>query len=254
MANLTNQKQNGVKIYDIITPQAEKKIIELSRKLNVDKLVYEKHNHYSIIFYDTPDNLLTKTGILLYRTIENDLHFLKMEKLSFLPSVSRLRKNELFELEIAPKDTPKSQAFYLINGITAMFSTRFQIDLENVIKAVIPQLEIDIKGSCYKGFSGDGFKCLIEFQNVKYKNNITKRNFKNKECTVTNISSSKNLVNDFEKFIKNLEKYCKDILPQTTSRYDYGMRLTRIDKKEMRKKEKEKKKEKKNSADHKIEG
>ena len=85
MASLTNQKQKGVKVYDMITNQADKKLLALTHKLGIDKFVFESRNRWGLTFYDTPDNLLTKTGILLYRAVENDKHFLKIEKLSFLP-------------------------------------------------------------------------------------------------------------------------------------------------------------------------
>lgn len=255
MASLTNQKQSGIKIYDMITEKADNKLLAITGKLGIDKFVFESKNRWGLVFYDTPDNLLTKTGILLYRAIENDKHFLKIEKLSFLPSVSRLRKTEIFVVEINAKDTPKTQAFYLINGITEMFSTQFNIDLENVIKAVVPKLEVEISGVSYKGFRGDGFKCLVEFQKAKYKNLVTKRKFKNDECTVTH-TSGKRFDEEFLKFLETLERYCKDILPQTSTRYELGMRLTQEISKESKtklKKEK-KKKEKKIRAEDKIEG
>lgn len=255
MASLTNQKQKGVKIYDMITSQADKKMFAITHKLRIDKFVFESRNRWGLTFYDTPDNLLTKTGILLYRAVENDKHFLKIEKLSFLPSVSRLRKTEIFVVEITAKDTPKTQAFYLINGITEMFSTQFNIDLENIIKVVVPKLQVDIVGNSYKGFRGDGFKCLVEFQKAKYKNLVTKRKFKNEECTVTH-TSGKRFDAEFLEFLETLERYCKDILPQSTTRWELGMRMTQEVTKEIKTKSKKQKKtkEKKVRLEDKIEG
>ena len=198
---LANQKQNGIKIFDMITDQAEKKLMGLTHKLGIDKFAFESRNKWAMTFFDTPDNLLTKTGILLYRTMENDKFFFKLEKLNFLPSVSRLRKNDLFCLPITAKDTPRTQAFYLINGITEMFSTQFSIDLENVIKVVVPKRQVDISGVAYKGFRGDGFKCLVEFQKTKYKNLVTKRKFKNQECTISQICG-KSFDDEFLEFLK----------------------------------------------------
>lgn len=261
MAKLFNQEQKGIKIYDMITDLAEKKLMMLTHKLGIDKFAFEARNHWDFTFYDTPDNLLTKTGILLYRTTENNENYFKMEKLSFLPSVSRIRKTELFMLKVARGDTPKHQAFYLINGITEMFSTHFYIDLENVIKAVVPKMHIDIVGKAYKGVRGDGFKCLVEFQKVTYKNLVTKKKFKNSELTVTQ-NCSQNFDSSFEEFLITLERYCKDILPQKTTRYDLGMRMTQISEKptitkEDKKKakaEKKKKKAKTVRIEDKIEG
>ena len=85
---------------------------------------------------------------------------------------------------------------------------------------------------------------------------VTKRKVKTKEFTITQ-TSGKSFDDEFIDFLKILEKYCKDILPHTQSRYDIGMRLTTLAKtapKVDRKAEKEKKKkEKKMSAEHRIE-
>lgn len=261
MAGLTNMKQKSTKIYDLLTKNSEKKVMMLNNKLGVDKFVFLSKNKWQITYYDTPDNLLTKTGILLYRTYENGKYFFKIEKLSFLPSVYRLRKNEYFEVNIAPDDTPRTQAFYLINGITEMFSTQFYIDLENVLKTAVPKMEIDIKGRCYKGFRGDGFKFLVEFQKVTYKNFVTKRKNKTLECTVTqNVGQS--FDNEFAEFVAKLERYCKEIIPQKDTRYDIGMHLTQTvieapkNKKEKKQEKEDKKKaekEKKLKVEDKIE-
>ena len=256
MAKLTNQKQRGVKIYDMITDNGEKKLLSITHKLGIDRFAYEAKNKWNMTFYDTPDNLLTKTGVLLYRTVENDKHYFKIEKLAFLPTIARLRKSEIFMLDVAPKDRLQDQSFYLVNGIQEMFSTQFSIDLENVIRAAKPKLKIDIKGTAYKGFRGDGFKCQVEFQKVIYKNMVTKRKHKAKEFTITQ-TSGKSFDDEFVGFLKTLEKYCKDILPHKESRYDIGMHMTTIVKtapKVDRKAEKEKKKkEKKLSAENRIE-
>ena len=252
--NLANQKQNGVKIYDMITDHAEKKLMNLTHKLGIDKFAYETRNKWAMTFFDTPDNLLTKTGILLYRTMENDKYYFKMEKLNFLPSTSRLRKqSNIFTIDAAAHDTPKEQAFYIINGITEMFSTQFFIDLENVVKVAVPKLQVDIVGRAWKGFRGDGFKCIVEFQKVKYKNLVTKRKFSDTECTVSQISG-KSFDDEFEDFIGVLERYCKDILPQKTSRYEKGMRMTQVVPKAPRAKKEKKKKEKKIRIEDRIEG
>lgn len=256
MAKLTNQKQHGVKIYDMITDTGEKKLMAMTHKLGIDRLAFEAKNKWTMTFYDTPDNLLTKTGVLLYRTEENEKHYLKIEKLDFLPTVARIRKRELFMLEIAPKDKLQDQSFYLVNGIQEMFSTQFSIDLENVIRAAKPKLIIDIKGTAYKGFRGDGFKCQVEFQKVVYKNLVTKRKHKSNEFTITQ-TSGKSFDDEFLDFLKILEKYCKDILPHTHSRYDIGMRMTTIvrtaPKVDRRAEKEKKKKEKKMSAENRIE-
>lgn len=251
---LTNSKQNNVEIFDIITDKAESKLLSISNKLKIDKFVYEGKAKSEMIFYDTPDSLLTKTGILLYRTNENNEHFFKIEKLNFLPNISKLQKESLYEHKISAKDTPKSQAFFIIAGISSLFTTQFLIDLENIVKVVVPKLKIEINSTIYKGFSGDGFKCNIYFQRVKYHNLVTKKKRENFECTVTHLSS-KSFDKNFVAFIELLNKYWKDILPKTTTRYEYGMKITQpiLEKSKNVAKKENKKKIKEKSIENRIE-
>ena len=227
MGYLTNQKQDGIKMYDVLFKDVEGKLLRVSDRLNIDRFVFEKRTRSSITYYDTPDHLLTKTGILLYKTYENGEFYFKVEKLNFLPSVSKVRHSSVFENKCEARDTPRSQAFYLINGITALFSTHFNIDLENVLKFAYPTLHVDIQGSQFKGFNANGFKCVVEFQNVLYTNYLTKRKNENLELMVLN-TSSQAYEKDFEDFVVLLERYCKGILPKDSLRYDYGQRITRI--------------------------
>ena len=252
MGNLTNQFQDEVKIFDMLSKRAERKLLAASTQLGLDKFVFEKRTASSITFFDTVDNLLTSTGILLYKTQEGDKFYFKVEKLNFLPNVRKLHKAPIFEHEVLAKDTPSSVAFYIINGIAQLFSTQFFIDLEHVVKMAIPKLKIDIQGVGYKGFSGNGFKCAVEFQSLKYHNFETKKKHKNLEAVITHPSSDQ-LDDDFEVFLERVEKYCKELLPKTMTRYDYGNNVTKIvEKKPKEKKNKDKKKERK--VENTIEG
>ena len=228
----------------MLTKDAQRKALAVSNKLEIDKFVFERHTNYNMTFFDTADNLLTSTGILLYRTQENDEFYFKIEKLNFLPNIRKLHTAPIFEHKVDAKDTPKSVAFHLINGITQLFSTQFNIDLEHVIKMAVPKLKIQIEGEEFKGFSGNGFKCSVEFQSLKYHNLVTRRKHKNLEAVVTHTSPAK-FEPDFEKFLLSLEKYCKELLPKTLTRFDYGMNMTKIIKKQPKAKKRDTKKDKK---------
>ena len=253
MGKLTNQFQDGEKIFDMLSKKADNKLLSSSAQLGLDKFVFERHNNYVMTFYDTVDNLLTSTGILLYRTQENGKFYFKVEKLNFLPNVRKLHKAPIFEHEVTAKDTPSSVAFYIINGISQLFSTQFFIDLEHVVKVAVPKLEIEIQGTEYKGFSGNGFKCAVEFQNLRYRNFVTRKKHKNFEAVITH-TSSKHFEKDFEEFLERVEKYCKELLPKTLTRYDYGNNVTKILEKKPREKKRNKEKEKERKVENTIQG
>lgn len=217
----------GKKKYDIITSRAEKKILSEARYLNIDEFNYEGKYKYKTIYYDTPEKLLTNAGILLYKTWIKDSYYFVIQRLNILPSTSKLKRNEIYRHAVDAQDSPIKHTFYLINGITSMFSTQFSIDLEYVIKNVKPIIIINIKAVSYKIFSGTGFKCLLTFENAVYFNKVTRKKRVNKELNVE-LLAPKNFLSEFDKFTLLLEKYCKDIIPKKESRFAYANRITGI--------------------------
>lgn len=224
---ITNLSEEGINRYDILTNLAEKKILSNARFLSIDDFTLEGRNKYSIIYYDTPENLLTNAGILLYKTWEKGNHYFIVQRLSILPSTSKLRRNEIYKHKIDASDTPIMHSFYLINGIVSMFTTQFSIDLENVIKNVKPIIIVNIKGILYKIFSGTGFKANLSFEEVTYINCLNKRKKFNKELSVE-LLATQTFLPEFKKFIFLLEKYCKDIIPKKESRFNYAKRVTEM--------------------------
>jgi len=224
---IASLSSEDTKRYDLLTSQAEKKIIANARFLNIDNCTLEGRNKYNMIYYDTPENLLTNAGILLYKTWEKGNHYFIVQRLNILPSTSKLRRNEVYRHKIDASDTPIMHSFYLINGIVSMFTTQFSIDLEYVIKNVKPIIIANVKAIYYKIFSGTGFKANLTFEDVVYINCINKRRRMNEELTVE-LLASQNFMTEFNKFTFLLEKYCKDILPKKESRFDYAKRVTEI--------------------------
>jgi hypothetical protein len=224
---IANLGSESVKKYDIITNRAEKKILSEARNLNIDEFNYEGKYKYKTIYYDTPEKLLTNAGILLYKTWIKDSYYFVIQRLNILPSTSKLKRNEIYRHKIEAQDSPINYSFYLINGITSMFSTQFSIDLEYVIKNVKPIIIIDVKTISYKIFNGTGFKCLLSFENAVYFNRITRRKRSNKELIIE-LLAPKNFLSEFDRFALLLEKYCKDIIPKKESRFAYANRVTGI--------------------------
>lgn len=214
-------------LYDDILGQAENKIMHISRNLDVDKFTFLSKERNRIIYYDTPDRLLTTSGILLSKFSENGEYFFKVEKLNFLPTASILYKNSNFIHKIQPKDEPIHHSYYIINGITSIFSTIFTIDLEHILKRVKPIYIIDKESSVYRAFKSNGFKCLISFEKVVYLNKKTKIKKHNNEVEVYFIGL-KSLEKDYNEFIFKLEKYSKDIIKKKETRYEFAERTTKI--------------------------
>ena len=115
---------------------------------------------------------------------------------------------------------------FLINGITSFFTTKFSIDFENILKVVVPKVEIRTKVDAFKVLSGTGFKGVMTFEEGKFKNNFTKRKAELDMLKIER-ASSEATAKDFLTFIDRLEKYCKEIMPISDSKYQIALRKTK---------------------------
>lgn len=216
------------KHYIAITKHAFKKLLYFGSNLKAYTLRHVGRNVSTISYYDTPENLLQRTGILFYKTFENGKYYFKLEKLSFIPKAFKKTDDQIFVHEIAQRDTPEEHALYLIDAITSMFSMQFRVDLENVIKAARPKLDIEITADVYKVFGGTGFKCDMALENVVYKNYETKRKVKGKEATFTLDSNPQNYRKNYDDFLALVNKHCKDIIEMNESRYEHAKNITKV--------------------------
>ena len=228
MGEFIRKDTETVQHFDTITNKAFRKLIALGGSLKSYIFKPIGRSTSMIIYYDTPENLLKRAGILLYKTFERGKYYFKLEKLSFLPKAFKVSGEEIFVHEIySAKDTPENHALYLIDAITSMFATQFNIDLENVLKVARPKMVVEIKADMIKVFSGTGFKCEMGLEKVLYRNFETKKKVKKDEVSFT-LDSPINFIGDYKNFINTVTKYCKDITELTESRYEHATNLTKI--------------------------
>lgn len=219
----------GVKAYTLFSKNS------LSKVLALDK-VMPKYSFYSEgkgvsieIYLDSPNNLLTSAGIILSKVIEEGKSYFRVEREDYLAGKKTLipKEKKVFIHPIGAKDSVIDHTLFLIDGITSMFSTKFHIDLENVLKTIVPKLEIENKKNYFKIFSGKGFKADMIYENVFIKNYDTKRR---SELLMLKIeqTSSKLSLDEFNDFTSKMEKYCKEILPINESKYEMAKRATKL--------------------------
>ncbi len=226
MGSFIAKHNSDRKHYATLSKKAFKKLLFVCSSLRAYNIKLNSRTISTISYYDTPENLLKRTGILFYKTFENGKYYFKIERLSFVPKSFRQTDEQIFVHEIAQRDTPEEHSLYLIDAITSMFSTQFRIDLENVIKMARPKLVIQIKADVYKVFGGTGFKCNIALENVLYRNFETKRKVKGKEVTFT-MDSPPTFQKHYEEFLGLVNKKCKEISEMSESRYEHAVNVTK---------------------------
>ena len=255
MGNFIQIKTEGIKNYIAVTEKPFSKVLMLEQKLNLHRFSLEKQYKQSEIFYDTSTNLLSKAGILLSKTISPEKTYFKVERQSTLLKSYARKKETVFIHEVGVRDKVMDHAFFLVDGIKALFTTQFTIDLENVLKNIFPKIVVDSNVDKWNVMSGGGFKGSIYFQTSKINNLESKRKNHFKAMKVQ-LESPDTYLPSFNYLIEQIEKHCKTFIETDESIYDYCLRLTKPlpPKQKLTKEEKEKLKQQKKKSENNIQG
>lgn len=255
MGTYIHLKTKGTKNYIAVTEKPFGKVLALEKKLSLHRFTFVKQYRMSEIFYDTPNDLLSKAGIVVSKTITPEKSFFKVERQSVsLKRLSRL-KETIFVHEIGARDTVKDHAFFLVDGIKSLFTTQFTIDLENVIKNLRPIITIDSGMEEWSVISGGGFKCKIFYKSSKISNLETKRKNQFKSMKLE-LDCAETYLSSFDYLVEQIDKYCKDFVEDNESLFDYCLRLTKPlpEKKKLTREEKLALKQKSKNAESSIQG
>lgn len=214
----------GIKTYTVFSKNSFKNILRLDYELPMYNFIADGRSLTEEIFFDSTNNLLASAGIILSKVVRGNSAFFRIEREDYLVSKNISTEKKVFVHPAGVKDSVADHAIYLIDGITSLFTTKFNIDFENILKVVVPKIEIITKTDSFKILSGSGFKGLMEFEEVKFKNNFSRQKaglFMLKIGT-----STKTKMKEFENFTEKLEKYCKEIIPISDSKFKIAQRIT----------------------------
>ena len=209
--------------YEALTDKPFGKVFALENILTFYRFQYCGQIHTSEIFYDTPNDILYKAGIILSKIQEENRVFFKVYQIS---QSKILKSQKVFAHQVGAKDTLKDHAFYLVDGIRGVFSTPFYVDLENVIKNAIPKVASYTVANVYKIISGSGFRSYICMEDTKYENFETKRSQKVQGMTVKLIGPEQYMP-EFVTLNETIQKYCKDFVQVHNNQYEYIKTITR---------------------------
>ena len=217
--------------YQALTDKPFGKIMALEQYLKFYKFQPCGNIKFSEVFYDTPNDMLTKTGILLSRVQEDDKVYFKVAPMKTIKSAPT---SKVFAHKVLAKDKLKDHAFYLVDGIKGLFNTPFSIDLENVIKNSVPKIAYYIDSQCIRVISGSGFRSYMCLEDIRYENFDTKRQEKSHGLTVK-LDSPAQYMTEFETFNAQIKKHCKDFVEMDDEIFNHIKNMTKkIDPKQAR--------------------
>lgn len=214
MGYFVNVNTKAYRTYQILDKLGYEQFFNVFRHLKYYK--YENIGMESVkeTYYDTPNDMLLKSGILLSKIEEGNRCFIRVENKAY--DDANISDRQIFVHPIAAKDSIYDHAFYVKDGITSLFLTSFSIDLENVLKQVVPKIKIEAKANVYKILNGAGLKIECALEQRRYyklaKKKADRATHKNENLIVKLITNDKVFAEEFEKFNNALQKYCKSLL------------------------------------------
>lgn len=228
MGRMESKSTIGVKYYDVLSKKTFGEIMALDRRLPLYSFENQGGSRLRETYFDTPGKLLERAGLTLCKVVEGNKACFIVEKQ--FSSSSRLtltrREEKIFVQDIEPNDDVKKHMTSIIDGVTSMFTTNFSVDLENVLKTVQPKLDILTRYSQLKVFSGNGFKGIINFEEVQFKNYETKKNVERLMMKVQ-MTSSLTYLSTFDDFNKELQRFCKTIFEINDTKFQIAERVTK---------------------------
>jgi len=234
------------KTYEAVSPKAFKNFLMFANGLKFNKLVYLEKDNVKEIYYDTPAHLLNKAGIILSRFSESANVFFKVENATFLSKMLNKMQKEVFVHKIGHNDSIADHAFYIKDGITALYNTAFSIDLENVLRNCEEKMAVIIKAKIYQLTSGTGMRVNIALEDKTVKNFETKRKYTVQGMTIKLVSENVDLYKkEFDKLNFLIEKNYKEFLEINDNQFDFATKVTKAI--EPKPKEEKKKKDVKKS-------
>lgn len=225
MGNFKNISLEGIKNYKVFDKSSFKRILNLDSLIEGFSFFYDGKEKEEIIFYDTPNNLLESAGIILSIVRNSKKALLKIELEKELVESSKSQR-KVYTHDLNGSDDIEKNKYYIIDGITSFFSTNFSIDFDYIIKNLKPKIKVNIENNIIKILNGYAFKGQMNFYNVKINNTFKNKKAKTFLLKVEQTSTETNL-KTFNDFIRELEKFCKEITPTTDSLFEISKVITR---------------------------
>ncbi|MBE7075325.1 MAG: hypothetical protein E7376_05045 [Clostridiales bacterium] len=228
------------KKYEAVDKNSFKNFLDFAKGLKFQRLNFVDGDTCKETYYDTPGHLLNRSGIILSRFEEGSNVFFKVETATSLSKVLNKLDKEVFVHKVGYGDKLSDHAFYIKDGITALYSTPFSVDLENIINNCVPHMEVTINAQVYELVSGTGMRARVALENKAVKNFETKRTYKVQSITAKLETKPELYLDDFTEFNNMIEKNCKNLIPIDEKQFDWAINVTKPIIVEKKKKEKKK--------------
>ena len=224
MKEITNFDDTITCYYDMLRNNQKKIVHKLELHMPFYRFNFEKKIKSREIVFDTATNLLESAGLVLSKIYDDGKCYFVLTKVSYLPPKFKKPSVVLFKAECASNDMPSMYPVKLAGVIGDSNPSVFTVDLVEVVKVVVPKIQIDVTGDGYRIASGSGYKAKMLFESVKYKDLFTGRKFKHKNVAFV-LSGKEEDAKSNNEIKGTVLRYCKELFPYDETRFEIARRV-----------------------------
>ena len=208
--DIIRQKRRFIMFND----RSKEKVLELNTFFGKYMMHYEETIKKTFTYYDTPNNDLRKSNIVLFKTQIGNFTELNMatEKLSSTHRYNLRTNYKHYTKQIKPHDSILKHKEFLIDNFTNMFLSSFNFDPEFLMRKLQVAYTINTTAIEYRSLNVMGLKITYSFDNDLYTNHFNNRRNNASILTIYQHSGPKT-DEDFEDLMSKLTRYCKELTP-----------------------------------------
>ncbi len=213
--------------FEMFSEKTKDKVLELNSFFGKYNMHFEEKIKKTFIYYDTPNNDLQKSNIVLYKTQIGKFTELNMatEKINTTYKYTVRTNYKHFTKLIKPHDKILKHKEFLIDNFKAMFMSSINFDPEFLMQKLRVAYVIQTTSTEYRSANVTGLKITYSFDKDTYTNMTNNQKVNANILTIYQHSSQKT-DEDFDDLISKLTRYLKELSPTNDTKIMIARRMT----------------------------
>ena len=215
--------------FEMFSAKTKEKVLELNSFFGKYNMKFEEKIKKTFTYYDTPNNDLQKSNIVLFKTQIGNFVELNMatERVNTTQRYAIRGNYKHFTKKIKAGDSILKHLSFLIESFKAMFMSSVNFDPEFLFLKLEPAYVINTISEEYRSLNITGLKLTYSFDTDVY---LNKRN--NQKCKVNILTiyqhSAPNTNEAFDDLISKTTRYLKELTPTSETKIMMARRLTNV--------------------------
>lgn len=213
--------------FEMFSEKTKEKVLELNSFFGKYNMHFEDKIKKRFTYYDTPNNDLQKSNIVLYKTQIGNFTELNMatERINTNFKYTVRTNYKHFTKLIKPHDKILKHKEFLIDNFKAMFLSSINFDPEFLMQKLQVAYVIETTSLEYRSANVTGLKITYSFDKDIYTNMFNNQKVNANILTIYQHSAPKT-DEDFEDLISKLTRYLKELTPTNDTKIMIARRMT----------------------------